>query len=763
MWMAAAHGAGEHEEMLVNMQFPGGADELRLMRESVQMVVRRQGLERVRHLRYGECGFDRTVWRDNCRLGWVGARVPAARGGLGLGVTALCAIAQELGTGLVPEPVVPAAGIAPLLSGPLLAQVLCGDLIILPATQEGANMSQEGIGATFEDGKVDGIKPFVLNGIDADAFLVTTASGLALVRRNAPGVTLTNCRTQDGGWSSTVTFRGAPGQAVPGAFEQALEESTLATAFYLLGVMQRAFEMTVAYTKERRQFGQTIASFQAVRHRLADLKIQLELTRAGLESAARALDEGASGDTRRIAVSRAKARASSVALLVANDIVQFHGGMGYTDEGDIGLYARKLLCLHNMHGSAAVHRRRCLALGMVPSHVQADPAAPTPAPPGEPPYDLNTLSDDDFRLHVRHWIENNYPRGMARFPTCMPRRAVTKVWYDRLAARGWLAPNWPREHGGMGLSTAKRIAMIEELDRYGCARFNDQGVLMVGPLLMRHGTEAQRRRFLPRILTGEDIWAQGYSEPGAGSDLAALRTQAVLDGDEWVIHGQKTWTTLAHDANWLYVLVRTDTTVRQQEGISILLVPTDAGGVTVRPFKTLGMHDEFADVFFDGVRVPRSCLVGPLNGGWAIAKSLLGFERIFHGSLAQSSKAFSRLLALARALGLDEDPVLQADLTQIALDMADHGALFGEYLDAMRRGEPIELGIAMLKLHSSELYKRITRKMVDIAGEHAAVVDETPETAGLSPSALWVQALPATIYGGAAEVQRNILAKIILG
>ncbi|CAN5165876.1 hypothetical protein BH10PSE17_BH10PSE17_04720 [soil metagenome] len=735
------------------------ADAIRLIRASAATLVRSSDLRRIRGLRAGTVGFDRSAWRAGCEMGWPALRVSAQAGGLGLDVTALCAVAQELGAGLVPEPYLAMATIAPLLPEQTLQKVLAGDCIVLPATQESPDALLEGRATTCRAGKLFGTKRFVANAEGADAFLVSTDTGLALVDRHAPGLELANRRTQDGGWSATLRFDGAPATPIDGDFDAAREEMTLATAFYLLGAMERAFQMTLDYTQQRRQFDQTIASFQSVRHRLADLKIQLEITRATLDWTARQLDAGVSADERLIAVSRAKARASSAAMLIANDTVQFHGGMGYTDEGDIGLYCRKILATYNACGSAAAHRRRCFALGAITPSVDE---LLLPQPDAPLPDDLNSLSDDEFRGHVRVWLEHNYPRDLPRFPTCMPRRATTKVWYDRLTAKGWLAPGWPRQHGGMELSTDKRIVMLEEFDRFGCARFNDQGVLMVGPMLMSYGTEAQRERFLPRIMTGEDIWAQGYSEPGAGSDLAALSTAAVLDGDEWVINGQKTWTTLAHDASWLYVLVRTDKSVRKQEGISILLVPTDAAGVTVRSFKTLGMHDEFADVFFDNVRVPASALVGPLNGGWRIAKNLLGFERIFHGSIAQASKAFSRLLSLASALGVDADPVVQADQTALALDIADHHAFYNVCLDAMRRGEDIGPRISMLKVHSSELYKRITRKMIDIAGEHAAIVDESDDTDGISPSALWVQALPATIYGGAVEVQRNIIAQHIL-
>src|SRR6202020_25626 len=226
-----------------------------------------------------------------------------------------------------------------------------------------------------------------------------------------------------------------------------------------------------------------------------------------------------------------------------------------------------------------------------------------------------------------------------------------KPWYMALSAKGWLAPGWPRELGGMGLSAPKQLAMMEEFERHGVARVNDHGIVMLGPLLIRYGTDAQKAFFLPKILSGEHIWCQGYSEPNAGSDLASLRTEAVLDGDHWVVNGQKIWTSLAMDANWIFLLVRTDKQAKKQEGITFLLVPMDSPGITVRPITNLDMEDEFCETFFDNVRVPKENLVGQINKGCTMGKNLLGFERIGSGAPRQSSYALSRLRLLAERMG----------------------------------------------------------------------------------------------------------------
>ena len=377
------------------------------------------------------------------------------------------------------------------------------------------------------------------------------------------------------------------------------------------------------------------------------------------------------------------------------------------------------------------------------------------------PEDLNALADEDFRMTVRRWIEANYPPEL-RNPPKRLHWNENKAWYFKLAEKGWLCPGWPKEHGGLGLSPAKQIIFTEELERWGCARTNDHGVIMLGPLVIKFGTEAQKQFFLPKILTGEHIWCQGYSEPNAGSDLAALRTEAVLDGDDYVVNGQKIWTTLATDANWIFLLVRTDKQAKKQEGISFLLVPMDSPGITVKPIVNLEMHDEFCEVFFDNVRVPASNLVGRLNKGWDMAKALLGFERIFIGSPRQSAYALSRLRQLAERMGVWEEPDFQDRYARLRLDLEDLKALYGVYVDKLKRGETLGPDVSMLKICQTELFQRITDTMLEICGENAGLLEPMEGNRNLNPTGLYIQSRPATIYGGSNEIQRNILSKNVL-
>ncbi len=739
---------------------------VRLIRDSVDAVFpARGGLSRIRELRFRAPGFDPAVYKDICGLGWTGLRVEDDFGGAGLGLTELCAMAQGLGAALVPEPVLQVAIAARRLRGELLAHALSGELIVIPAWAEGVGGLGADCATTFENGRLCGEKRFVPFAAHAHAFLVSTRDGMALVRHGAEGVTVTSHTTQDGGNVGNIRFVNATAQPVPGSFSDVLDELTLANAHYLLGAMERIVDITLAYLGMRHQFGKPIGSFQVLQHRIVDLKIHLEITRAVLHEATAVLDQEDDPRLRAMAVSRAAARTSDAAMTAAREAIQLHGAMGMTDECDVGLFTRKVLTGYNLYGTAVAHRQRYLALhaqGNASDANQAsDELAGSAAAVAEQPADYNAWPDDVFRRHVQAWLSENYPEEL-RYPLERLHRRDTKVWYDALIAKGWLAPGWPKEVGGMGLSPTKQLIMLDVTARHGCARFSDHGVNQLGPLIIRFGTSAQRAFFLPKIMTAEHIWCQGYSEPNAGSDLASLRTEAVLDGDTWVINGQKIWTTLATDANWIYMLVRTDKSGKKQDGISFMLVPMKTPGITVRPIMTIGMNPEFCEVFFDNVRVPKDSLVGEINQGWSMAKALLGFERLFVGSPAQSAVALEQLNRLAGEIGAHDDPVFRERYGRLLLDLEDHTSLYEIYVDKVRRGEELGPDVSMLKVNQTELYQRVTKAAIDISGEYAAYGLTPADEISVTPAALWIQSLVTTIYGGTSEVQRNILSKQVL-
>jgi alkylation response protein AidB-like acyl-CoA dehydrogenase len=291
----------------------------------------------------------------------------------------------------------------------------------------------------------------------------------------------------------------------------------------------------------------------------------------------------------------------------------------------------------------------------------------------------------------------------------------------------------------------------------------DQGLTMVGPMLIRFGSDAQRANYLPKILAGDIVWCQGYSEPNAGSDLASLRTEAVLDGDEYVINGSKIWTSMAHDATNIYVLVRTDKNVKQQRGISFLLVDMKTPGITLRTIRNIAGHEEFCQVFFDNVRTHKDNLVGKLNEGWTIAKGLLTFERLSIGSPRRPLQAFEQLDALARAQHLFDDPGFVDRYTQLKMDLNDLTSLYGRFVEKVRRSEPLGPDISMLKIFAMDTYQKLSELLLEAGDEYGAFADEI--TLGgeqidlLSPFYI---SRPGTIYGGSNEIQRNILSKYVL-
>ncbi len=338
------------------------AENVRMLRDSAAAVAPEGGsLMRIRALRFELPGIDRAIWQQMAGMGWLGLLVPEEQGGAGLGMVEGCALAEVLAEGLLPEPLVPCASIASLLPADVLEWVLAGTRIALPAWQETVDTVQPGDGTRATAGRVSGRKLFIPMAAAADLFLVAAGPALMLVEAGAPGARLETAQTQDGGHFGTLTLDGAPCRPVEGNFADAIEAATLLTAAGLLGVMERSFALTLDYLRTRKQFGRAIGSFQALQHRAADLKLQIALTRASVEGAAALLDRDADPTRRRAAVSRAKARAAQAAILVTREAIQMHGGIGYTDEYDVGLYLRRAMVMANQFGSARLHRARFAA------------------------------------------------------------------------------------------------------------------------------------------------------------------------------------------------------------------------------------------------------------------------------------------------------------------------------------------------------------------------------------------------------------------
>ena len=393
-----------------------------------------------------------------------------------------------------------------------------------------------------------------------------------------------------------------------------------------------------------------------------------------------------------------------------------------------------------------------------------------------------SAADKAFRAEVREFVA-------ARLPPDIRRRVEGGLalgredyvtWHRILYERGWAAPAWPREHGGPGWPPVQRYLFDSEIASADAPRVMPFGVSMVGPVIFTFGDDAQKARFLPRILSADDWWCQGYSEPGAGSDLAGLRTRAVRDGDDYVVTGQKTWTTSAQWADWIFCLVRTDPDApKPQQGISFLLIDMRSPGVEVRPIVTIDGGQEVNDVFFDGVRVPARNLVGEENKGWTYAKFLLSFERAGIADVGRSRKQLARLKQIARSEKTNGRPLagdhrFREKIAAVEIDLL--ALEFTELRALSRRAAGKEPGTEanILKIRGTEVQQRLTELHLEAVGAYAnpyipdALRDGWNEepvgpdyAAGAAPR--YFNWRKASIYGGTNEIQKGILAKFVLG
>ncbi len=342
-----------------------------------------------------------------------------------------------------------------------------------------------------------------------------------------------------------------------------------------------------------------------------------------------------------------------------------------------------------------------------------------------------------------------------------------------LHRKGWSVPHWPVEHGGTGWTPVERYIFDLECGRAGAVAYNTSGSHFVGPVIIHYGTPAQKGRYLPRIRSGEDYWAQGYSEPGSGSDLASLRTRAVTDGDDYVVNGQKIWTTNAHKANRIFALVRTATTGKRQEGITFLLIDMDTPGITVRPIIGNGGDHEFNEVFFNDVRVPKENRIGEENQGWTVAKYLLEFERGGRVLAGQVRAQFTKLVRQVAARCPD-DHAITTRLAEIGTDLDAMEMIDISVLSELQAGGSPGPISSLLKLRWSEIRQSMTELAVDAIGDDALRwMPERPlyETLQLPPdeeellaaAPRYLNARAFSIMGGTSEIQTNILAKTLVG
>ncbi len=367
-----------------------------------------------------------------------------------------------------------------------------------------------------------------------------------------------------------------------------------------------------------------------------------------------------------------------------------------------------------------------------------------------------------FRQELRTWLEANAPAPFAGRFASPEHLAYLKAWQRTLADGGWLGITWPVEYGGRGLTPIEQAIFVEEMARAGAPEVVGAiGIAIIGPTIALLGSEEQKRRYLEKMLLGEEVWAAGFSEPNAGSDLGAMTTRAVLDGDHFVVNGQKTWTSFAHISDWIFLMVRTDPDAPKFRGISALMVEMNSPGVSVRPLRQMTGEAEFNEVFFSDVRVPAANLFGELNGGWSVLITCLMFERANLGGHFQAQLAgfLNRLIAVVKERGLGDDPIVRSKIAAAYLEYETFRVTLARAMSKVGKGQMPGPEGSILKVFWSELNQRMARWATEILGPHGQLTE-----GDFAPfSYNYLRSRGNTIEAGTSEVMRNTIANRVLG
>jgi acyl-CoA dehydrogenase len=501
---------------------------------------------------------------------------------------------------------------------------------------------------------------------------------------------------------------------------------------------------------------------------LVDCYVSLEEVEAILEPASYA-----SSPDWRANVAAAKAFIDEQAIRLGHEAIQMHGGMGLTDELAVSHYHKRIVFNSLSLGDRDRHTEDFLRLAAF-----LRPGARSSA------LDIGELlgpQEAGFRREVQEFVGTALSeeiRLVVRRQTCTyPERDLTLQWQQCLAGKGWLAPLWPAEHGGTGWTAVRRFLFEYECAVAGAPERVPMGFRYVGPVIARFGSAWQKSFFLPKMLAGEHYWAQGFSEPGAGSDLAAIKTAAVRHGDYYVVNGTKMWTTHAHFANWVFCIVRTEQTTRAQDGISFLLIDLTSPGIRIEPIRLLAIDHEVNQIFFDDVKVPVSNLVGEAGRGWQYAKFLLELERggsAFSGRVRYEFNAVKELIAQQNPQWC-QDKAVAFRVAELEYRLLALEVLELRLAKSMSTSQPSAAGGSMTKLLASELQKDVTELGARAAGFSGLEFEPlrplpAPEAIGFPGADLELVAMPrylntrvASIFGGASEIQREIIARQVLG
>lgn len=733
------------------------------------------GPARLRALRDTQDGHDKAAFKKFTDDGWLAMLVPEELGGSAQDVFSAAFVLQAFGKELANIPAAAAMATTRAICHVSHFQehgdfgaIIAGEKILLPALSgistandgdaDGLTTSRSAGGAAF----INGTRRLVHNGATADYFLLeindSGGSLLALVPRGCPGLSIEATRTIDGGSIVDLHFRNCVFGGADIVFES-IDASRIASelrstiqillAAELAGLMESAIARTLEHLKTREQFGRPLGAFQALQFKMADVHMQMSLSRALTMETARMASEGSVSTG--VTAAAAFAKAASTAIMASRAMIQMHGAMGFTDEHDAGLFLKRAVVLANSYGTPAAHRTSVAQKTLL--DVTAEPVR----------FREDSEQDAIFRSEVRGWLAENLPDHLRNLPT-RPTHEQAQFWHKKLHQRGWIAPAWPKEYGGMQASIAERIILIEELANAGTPEISGQAIGHLGPILQKFGTPEQKAKHLPGMLSGDILWCQGYSEPSSGSDLASLRTKAVRDGDDFIINGQKIWTTWAHYADWMFALVRTNPDVKKQAGITFILIDMKTPGITPRPIHTITGEDEFSEVFFDDVRVPDSNVVGEIDAGWTVATALLEQERLNGSNPVKAGHLLGKVKHAARHSGAIRDAAFVDRLVNAEIDYV---ALCATYVQIVRSTEKdirTNADYAFAKLIAAELQQELCELLIEALGPEGTIAGALQlKDDHMHPGIAYLQNRRATIYGGTSEVQRLLMSRRVLG
>ncbi|MEE6174991.1 acyl-CoA dehydrogenase [Mycobacterium sp. 050134] len=719
-------------------------------------------------------GYDEELWSVLCRqVGVAAIAVPEHLGGAGYGTAALGVVAHELGRALAPVPFLSSAVLATGLLADvhdvrsLAAQRLSdlGDGARTAAailTADGGKWAPATVPFAAhrdgEDWRATGTARHVLGGASADDLVIaaTTVDGLALLVVDPADTAITAERPLDGTRPlATVVCMNAPAVRIASAGVEGIVERNVMRALAVLaaeqvGACERLLELSTEYARTRIQFGRPIGAFQAVKHRCADMLVSLEWARSASQAALLALEENTPAADPRWRASMAKAVCSEALREAAHANIQIHGGIGFTWENSANLYVRRARSDEALFGLPGRH------WDVLGAHIRAMDGDPDAGGPDDTGGIGAVAATQALRSEIREFLTAApKPAGLRNYGPTPTSDDVEpgRIWHRYLADHGYACLHWPREYGGADASVAHQAIFAEECATAGVPRqLGITAIDLVGPVLIAYGSDEQKRRHLEPIRRGEHIWTQLFSEPGAGSDLAGIRTKAQRTESGWRVDGQKVWSSAAKSAVFGLLLARTGPDAHR--GLSMFIVPMDADGVTVRPLKQIDGESKFNEVFLDSVDLPESSLIGEEGQGWKIAMLTLGRERLTLGSQAVGMfQRHARMTEEARHRGaLDE--TLERALTRLWARM---WLLRFTCQRAVADGDTTSAAFSVLKLMTSETDRDLGDLATEVLGTDACV---DPGTDELVQQMLVGRA--QTILGGTSEIQRNILGERVL-